>query len=47
MGLKIPKAVSYTHLYRIAVKTHKENEKLIAQLKDTMMDKCETLQSVN
>lgn len=36
-----------TGYYRIAVKTHKENEKLIAQLKDTMMDKCETLQSVN
>ena len=33
--------------YRIAVKTHKENEKLISQLKDTIMDKYETLQSVN
>ena len=28
--------------YRIAVKTHKENEKLIAQLKDTIMDKYES-----
>lgn len=36
-----------TGYYRIAVKTHEENEKLIAQLKDTIMDKCETLQSVN
>lgn len=33
--------------YRIAVKTHKENEKLVSQLKDTIMDKYETLQSVN
>ena len=36
-----------TGYYRIAVKTHEENEKLIAQLKDTIVDKCETLQSVN